>query len=196
MLPESDSRFAPNQKIDFWGTSPPSFRRSFLNESASAVKHSTLPLISFATVMSRRDATDEATQSTLTAVHAVTQALQSRGSNPAAADVADEALSAERPAHRRDSALLNKVNFTNVPGLEFSQRERRKRQTGHIRHHTLEPHSVRCRLQKQRTGNQGGTRRSLPDLLATDFRLHLPTRLFDSRRRGPHSGFLCEDTGG
>ncbi len=165
-----------------------------MNESASAVKHSTLPLISFASVMSRRRAADGATQSRLTAVHAVMQALQSRRADPAD-DVADKVLSAERPMHLRDSALLNKVNFTKIPGLEFSQHERRKRQTRRIRHHTLEPHSVRCRLQKQRTGNQGGTRRALPDLLATDFCLYLPTRLFDSRRRRPHSGFLCEDTG-
>jgi hypothetical protein len=159
------------------------------------------------------EAPGEAAQSALTTgplareqatIHAVADALQSRGS--ATADgLADQiprgwpcdnqqTERVEGPAHRRDSALLNKASLTKIPGLELRQRERRNRQARHIRHHTLEPHSFRCRLQKQRAGNQCGTRRALPHLLAADFCFHLPTWLFDSGRRGPHAGFLCDDT--
>ena len=84
----------------------------------------------------------------------------------------------EGPAHRRDLALLNEASLTKIHGLELSQRERTHRQARHIRHDTLEPHSFRCRLQKQRAGNPCGTRRALSHLLAADFCFHLPTWLF------------------
>ncbi len=162
-----------------------------MQESAFAVKHSTLHLICLPTVMSRRQVTDDVAQPTLTAIP---DAWQPRGSAPTG-DVADEILRAEGPAHRRDSALLNTPNLTKIPGLDLSQHERRIRQAGRIRNHTLEPHSLRCRLQKQRAGNPCGSRRTLPYLLAADFCFRLPTWLFDPRRRGPHAGFLCDDTG-
>ena len=118
-----------------------------MQESAFAVKHSTLHLISLAAVMSRRQVTDDAAQPTLTAIP---DAWQPRGSAPTG-DVADEILRAEGPAHRRDLALLNKANLTKIPGLELSQHERRNRQAGHIRHHTLEPHSFRCPAPKAKS---------------------------------------------
>lgn len=84
--------------------------------------------------------------------------------------------------HRRDLALLNKAGLTRIPGLELSQRKPRNRQAGHIRHDALEPDPFRCGLQKQGAGNQCGTLRALPHLLAADFCFHLPTWLFDPRR--------------
>ena len=166
------------------------------------------------TALPSAEAPGEAAQSALTAgplaheqatIHAVADALQSRGSAPAG-DLADQiprgspydnqqTERVEGPAHRRDLALLDKANLTKIPGLELSQRERRNRQAGHVRHHALESHSFRSRLQKQRAGNQCGTRRALPHLLAADFCFHLPTWLFDPGRRGPHAGFLSDDTG-
>jgi len=125
-------------------------------------------------------------------IHAVADALQLRGSAPAG-DLADQiprgspcdneqTKRVEEPRHRRDLALLNKENLTKIPSLELSQRERRNRQAGRVRHHALEPHSFRCRLQKQRAGNPCGTRRALPYILAADFCFHLPARLFDPGR--------------
>lgn len=84
--------------------------------------------------------------------------------------------------HRRDLVLLNNASLTKIPGLELSQRKPRNRQAGHIRHDALEPDRFRCGLEKQRAGNQCGTRRALPHLLAADFCFHLPTWLFDPRR--------------
>src|SRR5262245_39574455 len=123
-------------------------------------------------------------------IHAVADALHSRGSAPAG-HLADQiprgspcdnaqTKRVEEPGHRRDFALLNKANLTKVHGLELSPLEQRNRQAGRVRHHALEPHSFRCRLQKQRPGNPCGTRRALPYLLAADFCFHLPTRLFDA----------------
>ena len=153
------------------------------------------------TALPSAEAPGNAAQSALTAgplaheratIHAVADALQSRGSAPVG-DLADEiprgspcnneqTKRVEEPGHSRDLALLNKANLTKVHGLELSQRKRRNRPTGRVRHHALEPHSVRRRLQKQRAGNPCGTRRALPYLLAADFCFHLPTRLFDPRR--------------
>jgi len=166
------------------------------------------------TALPSAEAPGEAAQSALTAgppaheqatIHAVADALQSRGSAPAG-DVGDQiprgspcdneqTERVEGPAHRRDLALLNKATLTKIPGLELSQRQRRNRQAGRIRHHALESYSFRYRRQRQRAGNLCGTRRALPHLLAADFCFHLPTWLFDPRRRGPHAGFLCDDTG-
>lgn len=143
----------------------------------------------------------KAAQSALTAaplahepatIDAVADALQSRCSAPAG-DLADQIprgapcdnVQTERvegPAHRRDLVLLNKANLTKIPGLELSQRERRNRQAGHIRHHALEPHSFRFRLRRQRAGNPCGTRRALPHLLAADFCFRLPARLLNPGR--------------
>ena len=153
------------------------------------------------TALPSAEAPGNAAQSALTAgplaheqatIHAVADALQSRGSAPAG-DLADEIPRGspcdneqiervDEPGHSRDLALLNKANLTKVHGLELSQRKRRNRQAGHVRHHALEPHSFRCRLQKQRAGNPCGTRRALPYLLAADFCFHLPARLFDPGR--------------
>ena len=147
------------------------------------------------------EASGKAAQSALTAgplareqatIHAVADALQSRGSAPAG-NLADQiprgspcdneqTERVEGPAHRRDLALLNKANLTKIPGLELSQCERRNRQAGRVRHHALEPDCFRCRLQKQRAGNPCSTRRALPHLLAADFCFHLPTRLLESGR--------------
>ena len=55
----------------------------------------------------------------------------------------------EGPGHRRDLALLNKAKLTKIPGLELSQRERRNRQAGHIRHDALEPDPFRCGLKSK-----------------------------------------------
>ena len=143
----------------------------------------------------------KAAQSALTAgplaheqatIHAVADALQSRCSAPAG-DLADQiprgapcdSVQTERvegPAHRRDLVLLNKANLTKIPGLELSQRKRRNRQAGHIRHHALEPNSFGFRLQRQRAGNPCGTRRALPHLLAADFCFRLPARLLNAGR--------------
>ena len=153
------------------------------------------------TALPSAEAPGEAAQSALTAgplaheeatIHAVADASQSRGSAPAG-DLADQ-ISCGSPcdneqtkrleglAHRRDLALLNKANLAKLPGLELSQSERRNPQARRIRHHALEPHSFRCRLQRQRGGNPCGTRRALPHLLAADFCFHLPTRLLESGR--------------
>lgn len=165
------------------------------------------------TALRSAEAPGEAAQSALTAgpvahdkatIPAAADALQSRGSAPAG-DLADQIPRGwpgddeqteriEEPAHRRDLTLLNMANLTKIRPLELRQRERRNRPQGGVRYHTLEPHSFRSRLQKQRAGNPCGTRRALPHLLAADFCLHLPTWLFDAGCRGPHAGFLCEDT--
>ena len=166
------------------------------------------------TALPSAEAPGKAAQSALTAgpfaheqatIHAVADALQSRGSAPAG-DLADQIprgspcdneqiKRVEDPGHRRDLPLLNRADLTKIPGLELSQRERRNRPAGRVRHHALEPYSFRSRLQKQRAGNPCGTCRALPYLLAADFCFHLPARLFDPGRRGPHAGFLCDDTG-
>src|SRR5436190_806826 len=163
------------------------------------------------TALPSAEAPGKAAQSALTAgplaheqatIHAVADALQSRCSAPAG-DLEDQIsrgdnVQTERvegPAHRRDLVLLNKANLTKIPGLELSQHERRNRQAGRVRHHALEPDCFRWRLQKQRAGNPCSTRRALPHLLAADFCFYLPTWLFDPGRRGPHAGFLCDDTG-
>ena len=165
------------------------------------------------TALPSAEAPGKAAQSALTAgpfaheqatIHAVADALQSRGSAPAG-DLADQISRGspcdneqtervEGPGHRRDLALLNKANLTKIFGLELSQPQRRNRQAGRVRHHALESYSFRWRRQRQRAGNQCGTRRALPHLLAADFCFHLPTWSFDSGRRGPHAGFLCDDT--
>jgi len=172
--------------------------RSLEFESGLVVQISDLSPESNETALPSTEAPGKAAQSALTAgplaheqvtIHAVADALQSRCSAPAG-DLADQIprgapcdnVQTERvegPAHRRDLVLLNKANLTKIPGLEFSQSERRNRQAGHIRHHALEPHSFRFRLQRQRAGNPCGTRRALPHLLAADFCFHLPTWSFD-----------------
>jgi hypothetical protein len=153
------------------------------------------------TALPSPEAPGEAAQSALTAgplaheqatIHAVADALQLRGSAPAG-ELADQiprgvpcdnqqTERVEGPARRRNLALLNKGNLPRILGLELSQRERRNHQAGHIRHHAVEPHSFRYRLQRQRAGNPCGTRRALPHLLAADFCFHLPTRLLDPGR--------------
>ena len=127
------------------------------------------------TVLPSAEGPGEAAQSALTAgsttheqatIHAVADVLESRGSTPAD-DVADQiprgspcgnqqTERVEEPGHRRDLALLDKATLTNIPGLELSQRERRNRPARRVRHHALEPHSFRSRLQKQRAGNPCG----------------------------------------
>jgi hypothetical protein len=188
--------------------------RSLEFESGLVVQISDVSPEGNETALPSAEAPGKAAQSALTAgplaheqatIHAVADALRSRGSAPAG-DVGDQiprgspcdneqTERVEGPAHRRDLALLNKATLTKIPDLELSQRERRNRQTGHIRHHALDPDCFRCRLQKQRAGNPRGTRRALPHLLAADFCFYLPTWLFDPGRRGPHAGFLCDDTG-
>ena len=153
------------------------------------------------TALPSAEAPGKAAQSAVTAgplvheqatIHAVADALQSRGSAPAG-DLADQIprgspcdneqiKRVEEPGHRRDLPLLNRANLTKISGLELSQRERRNRPAGRVRHHALEPHSFRSRLQKQRAGNPRCTRRALPYLLAADFCFHLPPRLFDPGR--------------
>ena len=128
------------------------------------------------TALLSAEAPGKAAQSALTAgplpheqstIHAVADALRSRGSAPAG-DLVDQisrgslcdneqTKRVEEPRHRRDLALLNKANITKIPGLELSQRERTNRQAGRVCHHALEPHSFRCRLQKQRAGDPCGT---------------------------------------
>jgi hypothetical protein len=145
-------------------------------------------------ILPSADAPGKAAHSELTAgSFAHEQAtIQSRCSAPAG-DLADQiprrapcdnvqTERLEEPAHRRDLVLLDKAHLTKVPSLELSQRERRNRQAGHIRHHTLEPHSFRFRLQIQRAGNPCGTGRALPHLLAADFCFHLPARLLNPGR--------------
>ena len=170
-------------------------------ENGFIVQFSDVSRESRETALPSAEAPGEAAQSALTAgplahqqatIDAVADALQSRGSAPAG-DFADQTPSewprdngqtkrVEEPAHRRDLALLNKANLTKIPGLELSQRERRKGQRGRVRHHALEPHSFRCRLQRQAAGSRCGARRALPNLLAADFWFHLPTGLFNRGR--------------
>ena len=153
------------------------------------------------TALPSAEAPGKAAQSALTAgplaheratIHAAAEALQSRGS-AAAADLAEQIQRGspcdnektervEEPGHRRDLTLLNKANLTKIPGLELSQRQRRNRQAGRVRHHALEPHSFQWRLQRRKAGNPYGTRRALPHLLAADFCFHLPTRLLEPGR--------------
>jgi len=188
--------------------------RSLEFESGLVVQISDVSPESNETALPSAEAPGKAAQSALTAgplareqatIHAVADALQSRGSAPAG-NLADQiprgspcdneqTERVEGPAHRRDLALLNKANLTKIPGLELSQCERRNRQAGCVRHHALEPDCFRFRLQKQRARNPCSTRGALPHLLAADFCFHLPTWLFDPGRRGPHAGFLCDDTG-
>ena len=98
------------------------------------------------TALPSAEAPGKAAQSALTAgplvheqatIHAVADALQSRGSAPAG-DLADQIprgspcdneqiKRVEEPGHRRDLPLLNRANLTKIPSLELSQRERRNR---------------------------------------------------------------------
>lgn len=175
--------------------------RSLEFESSLAVQISGVSPEINETALPSAEAPGKAAQSALTAgplaheqatIHAVADALQSRGSAPAG-DLADRFRAdrlvimnkierVEEPRDRRDLALLNKANLTKIHGLELSQRERRHCRAGRVRYHALEPYSFRFRLQKQRAGNPCCTRRALPYLLAADFCFHLPTRLFDPGR--------------
>jgi hypothetical protein len=158
-------------RVELGGLLP---ERRFLKfENGLVVQLSVSPEIN-ETALPSAEAPGAAAQSALTAgplaheqgtIHAVAEALQSRGS-----------------ALAGDLALPNKANFTKIPGLEFSRSERRKHRAGRIRHYALEPHSFRRRPQRQRAGNPCGTRRALPHLLAADFCFHLPTRLLDPGR--------------
>ena len=122
------------------------------------------------TALPSAEAPGKAAQSALTAgplaheqatIHAVADALQSRGSAPAG-DLADQISRGspcdneqtervEGPGHRRDLALLNKANLTKIFGLELSQRQRTNRQAGRVRHHALESYSFRCATPKTKS---------------------------------------------
>ena len=166
------------------------------------------------TALPSAEAPSEAGQAALTAgslahgqatIHAVMDALQSRGSAPDD-DVADQIPSGSLTVINEPSVVRNRriaviwrcaTRRTSLEslGLELCQRERRNRPAGHVRHNALESHSFWNRLQNQRAGNQCGTRRALQHLLAADFCFRLPTWSFDPGRRGPHAGFLSDGIG-
>lgn len=199
-------------RVRLGGLSPGA--RSLEFETGFVVQISDVPPEINEMVLPSAEAPGKAAQSALTAgplaheqatIHAVADSLQSR-CFATAGDLATQIprgarcdnVQSERVeglGHRRGLALLNKANLTKISGLELSQRERTNCQAGHIRHDALEPDPFRYGLQRQRARNQYGTRRALPHLLAADFCFHLPTWLFDPRRRGPHAGFLCDNTG-
>ena len=138
-------------------------------------------------------------------VHAVADALQSRGS-AAAANLAgripngspcdnERTECAQGSAHRLLLVLLNGTDLPRVVILELSPQEPRNLQAGCVRHDALESHSFQRQLQGRREREPRSARRALPHLLAADFCFRLPPRLLSRRRRGSHTGFLCHDSG-
>jgi hypothetical protein len=59
----------------------------------------------------------------------------------------------------------------------------------------MEPDIFREQIGERRTNDARRAGRASPDVLAADFLVYLPTRLFNAGCAGPHAGFLCEDTG-
>lgn len=56
-----------------------------------------------------------------------------------------------------------------------------------VRDYPVEPGPFRCQISKRRRKGAQRARRTLPNLLATRFRICVPTRLFNGGRQGPHS---------
>ena len=79
-----------------------------------------------------------------------------------------------------------------IPAREAKRRCRARAEPGSVLDHALECDPLLRDSQRRSNGEDAeGARGTLPDLLAADFRFHLPARLFGERCAGSDPGFFC-----
>lgn len=79
-----------------------------------------------------------------------------------------------------------------MPAREAGRRYRARAEPRSVRDYALERDPLLRNWQRRPNGeNAEGARGPLPDLLAADFRFHLPARIPGERCTGSNPGFFC-----